>query len=75
MALGKLMKHAGSDTLKTLDLILREHRKHDVLVEKSPGSFYLKSKAFVHFHKDPTGIFVDLKKICSRLHGIAQQRP
>ncbi len=56
------MKHAGADTLNTLDPLLGALRKHRVLVEKSPGVFYLKSKAFLHFHEDPAGIFADLKE-------------
>ena len=30
--------------------MLRKLRKRDSLVERTPGSFYLKSKAFLHFH-------------------------
>jgi len=56
------MKHAGADTLNALEPLLRQIRKHDLLVEKTPGSFYLSSKAFLHFHEDPAGIFVDLKE-------------
>lgn len=56
------MKHAGRDTLKTLGPMLRELRKHDLLVEKSSGSFYLGAKAFLHFHEDPAGIFADVKE-------------
>ena len=56
------MKHAGADTLKALDSVLREIRKYDVLIEKTPGSFYLRSKAFLHFHEDRAGVFVDLKE-------------
>ena len=55
------MKHAGADTLNALEPLLRQIRKHDLLVEKTPGSFYLSSKAFLHFHEDPTGIFADVK--------------
>jgi len=42
--------------------MLRELRKHDFLVEKSSGSFYLGTKAFLHFHEDPAGIFADVKE-------------
>jgi hexokinase len=56
------MKHAGAETLKTVDPVLRQIRKHDALIEKTPGSFYLRSKAFLHFHEDRGGIFVDLKE-------------
>jgi len=56
------MKHAGPETLARLDPMLRKLRKRDSLVERTPGSFYLKSKAFLHFHEDPSGIFADLKE-------------
>ena len=56
------MKHAGADSLKTLFLLLRALRKRSLLVEKNPGTFYLKSKAFLHFHEDPSGMFADLKE-------------
>src|SRR5262245_32823683 len=56
------MKHVGADTLNALEPLLRQIRKHNVLVEKTPGSFYLSSRAFLHFHEDPAGIFVDLKE-------------
>jgi hypothetical protein len=32
-----------------------------LLKEKTPGTFYVKSKAFLHFHEDPAGIFADVK--------------
>ena len=32
------------------------------LVERTPGSFYLRSRGFVHFHEDPSGLFADLKE-------------
>lgn len=34
----------------------------DGLVEKSPGTFSRRSKAFLHFHVDPAGLFADLKE-------------
>ena len=55
------MKHAGQDILKRLAPLLRELRKRSGLREKSVGVFYLKSKAFLHFHDDPAGIFADVK--------------
>jgi len=42
--------------------VLRQLRQHDALIEKTPGSFYLRSKALLHFHEHPDGIFVDLKE-------------
>lgn len=55
------MKHAGTDTLEQLAEFLEKLRQRKVLKEKSPGIFYLKSKAFLHFHDDPSGIFADVK--------------
>jgi hypothetical protein len=55
------MKHAGPQTLAALEAMLRVLRAHGTLVERTPGSFYRKSKAFLHFHEDPAGIFADIK--------------
>jgi hypothetical protein len=55
------MRHAGVDTLEQLSELLEELRQRTLLKEKSPGIFYLKSKAFLHFHDDPFGIFADVK--------------
>ena len=55
------MKHAGAATLAQLGDLLGEVRKLPQLREKSPGSFYFKSKAYLHFHEDPAGIFADVK--------------
>ena len=55
------MKHAGVDTLAILEPLLSRIRSHAELVERTPGSFYRKSKAYLHFHEDPAGIFADIK--------------
>lgn len=55
------MKHATAETLAALAPLLRELRQCEPLVERSPGSFYFKSKAFLHFHVDPGGIYADVK--------------
>ena len=31
------------------------------LVEKQRGTFYRKSRAFLHFHEDPKGLFADIR--------------
>ena len=31
------------------------------LREKSRGTFYRKSQAFLHFHEDPAGLFADVR--------------
>lgn len=55
------MKHAGPDSLAKLESLLREVRKHPVLREKKPGTFYRGGVAFLHFHEDAAGLFADLK--------------
>jgi hypothetical protein len=55
------MKHAGSNTLATLEPLLRKIREQASLTERTPGSFYRKSIAYLHFHEDPSGIYADVK--------------
>jgi len=55
------MKHAGSNSLALLEPLLRKVRQHSTLVERTPGSFYRKSKAYLHFHEDVSGTFADVK--------------
>jgi hypothetical protein len=63
------MKHAGAQTLAQLEPLLVELRSLAGLVERKPGTFYLRSSAFLHFHEDPAGMFVDVK-----LHGSSFER-
>jgi hypothetical protein len=55
------MRHATSETLKELGPLLDEVRSVPSLVEKKPGVFYRRSKAFLHFHEDPSGIHADVR--------------
>jgi hypothetical protein len=55
------MRHADSNTLATLESLLRKIREHASLIERTPGSFYRKSKAYLHFHEDPSGTYADVK--------------
>ena len=55
------MKHAGPATLARISPLLEELRSRPVLREMRPGVFYLKSRAFLHFHDDPSGIFADVR--------------
>jgi len=57
------MKHAGPRTLDELSPLLEELRGHPALREKRPGVFYLKSRAFLHFHDDPRSIFADVRLV------------
>lgn len=55
------VKHASESTLEGLSAFLDRLRSIDGLVEKRPGVFYRRSKAFLHFHEDPSEIFVDIR--------------
>jgi hypothetical protein len=55
-----VMKHAGGEALRGLADLLDQIRARDGLKEKKLGIFYRKSKAFLHFHEDPAGLFADL---------------
>ena len=55
------MKHAGAEALDRLEGLLDAVRALGLLKEKSRGVFYLKSKAVLHFHEDPAGLFADVR--------------
>ena len=54
------MKHAGKACLDGLEPLLLNLRAISALKEKGRGVFYVKSKAWLHFHEDPAGSFADL---------------
>ncbi len=55
------MKHADVRALAALSDLLENLRRRSDLVEKRLGIFYIKGRAFLHFHKDPAGLFADLR--------------
>jgi hypothetical protein len=55
------MRHAGPATLARIPELLEELRARGVLRETRPGVFTLKSRAFLHFHDDPSGVFADVR--------------
>ena len=55
------MKHAGADALDQLEPLLARLRRIASLKERTRGAFYLKSRAFLHFHADPAGMFADIR--------------
>ena len=55
------MKHASVTTLRQIQPLLAELRALPGLKEKSAGTFYRGGAAFLHFHEDPAGLFVDIK--------------
>jgi hypothetical protein len=55
------MRHARPEDLDRIEPLLAQIRAFGVLKEKKRGCFYLKSKGFLHFHEDPTGMFADIE--------------
>lgn len=55
------MRHATSADLERIDALLESLRSLNGLVEKRPGVFYRRARAFVHFHADPAGLFADAR--------------
>ena len=55
------MRHARGAALDQLEPLLTRLRAFDALKERGRGVFYLKSKAFLHFHEDPAGLFADVR--------------
>jgi hypothetical protein len=54
------MRHARDGDLDRVDGLLAQLRTLPGLVEKKRGVFYRKSRAFLHFHEDPKGMFADI---------------
>ena len=55
------MKHATPTALEQLEDLLASLRRLHGLREKARGVFYIRSKAFLHFHEDPQGLFGDVR--------------
>ena len=55
------MRHITPEQLDRLEPLLQELRGIPELREKKRGVFYRKSRAFLHFHEDPAGLFADLR--------------
>lgn len=55
------MRHVRDIDLDALEPLLVRLRALPGLVEKKRGVFYRKSRAFLHFHQDPAGLFADVR--------------
>ena len=55
------MRHARSEALDELEPLLGDLRSIPGLVERSRGVFFRRSKAFLHFHEDPSGPHADVR--------------
>lgn len=56
------MRHAGAENLARLEPLLGDLRSLPTLKERTPGVFYARGAAALHFHEDPAGLFADLKQ-------------
>jgi hypothetical protein len=57
------VRHARDDALDSLEPVLVALRGLPQLTERSRGTFYKRSQAFVHFHEDPAGLFADVRLV------------
>ena len=55
------MRHATPVDLAEIDDLVRALRATDGLVEKRPGAFSYRSRAFLHFHADAAGLYADVR--------------
>jgi len=55
------LRHADSASLKRLEPMLAQLRAMPELREVRPGVFYRRSRAFMHFHDDPSGLHTDIR--------------
>jgi hypothetical protein len=57
------MRHATPEDLKRIATLLDDLRSVDGLTERTPGVFYRRSRAFLHFHADTDtdGMFADVR--------------
>ena len=55
------MRHARDEDLDLLEDLLAALCQLTGLTEKKRGTFYRRSRAFLHFHPDPSGLFADIR--------------
>ena len=57
------MRHARAEALDRLEPVLARLRQLEPLREKSRGTFYRGSRAFLHFHEDGDDLFADVRLV------------
>jgi hypothetical protein len=55
------MKHAGPSALDRIEPLLVEMRAMALLKERSRGTLYRGSRAFLHFHEHGDDLFADIR--------------
>ena len=56
-----IVRHARDGDLDPMAPVIEQLRTIDGLVERKPGVFYRRSKAFLHFHVDGDDFYADVK--------------
>jgi hypothetical protein len=56
-----VVRHARAEALDALGPFLERLRAVPGLAEKTRGVFYVRSRAFLHFHEDPSGLHADVR--------------
>jgi hypothetical protein len=55
------VRHATPETIAALGDLIGALRGIEGITEKRPGAFSRGSRAFLHFHDDPTGYYADVR--------------
>ena len=55
------VRHARPAALDEIEPLLEQLRAIPMLTEKKRGVFYTGSRAFLHFHEDPSGLHADVR--------------
>jgi hypothetical protein len=55
------MRHISADRLAGIEPLLDRLRSLEGITEKSPGTFYRRSRAFLHFHEHGADVYADVR--------------
>jgi hypothetical protein len=55
------VRHITPARLPDIDDLLADLRGIEGLQERSPGIFYVRSRAFLHFHEDGDDVYADVR--------------
>ncbi|MBI1251739.1 MAG: hypothetical protein GC189_09735 [Alphaproteobacteria bacterium] len=55
------MRHAEAQALSRMDDLMRLLRATPRIRERTPGVFYSRGRAFLHFHEDGADLFADIR--------------
>jgi hypothetical protein len=55
------MRHISADRLAGIEPLLDRLRSLEGITEKSPGTFYRRTRAFLHFHEHGADVYADVR--------------